>query len=707
MLGLQSSSLHRAGTRSAKVRCLAALAGALLTAVLAPAASSAAVISTPMVDLGHASTYAVLSGASVGNTVSAPGAPFTTLRGDLGVSAAAQPTGFPPGVVTGTTRIGSTAAQAQTDLVTAYNEVAGRPAGIPFAGDLAGLTLTPGLHSTAAAVSNTGTVTLDAGGDSNAVFVFQVGGALTMAAGAKVTLINGAQASRVFWQVNGAAAVGAGAKFAGTVMALNAIAMGAGTVVNGRALALNGAISLDSNEFYSGPPVVSIAGGAAAATTDTTPMISGTTDVAAPAVVTVTIAGQTLTATPSDGRWSTTAAILPNGTYTVVTSVTDGAGNRGTATQQLRVDTLSPVVTINGGSSATTNDPTPTVTGTTDAAPGTVVTVVVGSQTLTALAQQNGSWNATPNTLSDGTRTVTASVTDPAGNETTVNQELTVDTVAPHVTIDGGANALTDQARPDISGTANVAPGTQVTVTLADQTLTGMVKDDRTWSMTAGPLSNGHHRVVLSVFDAAGNMASATQTLTVDTVAPSITIIGGAMTTATNRNPTIAGASDAVPGATVTVTIAGQRMTTLLQPDGKWNATPGAVKLGKWLVIASVTDPAGNVGTARQTLTISSASTIKRFTMALGAASYTVARGRRVRVRVVLSRNAMITLIVMRGTRQVAALRATRRQAGRSWLTWSGEIRHQPAPTGTYRIVVRAVASADASARDSAILRIT
>src|SRR6202035_5089605 len=131
-----------------------------LTAVLAPAASSAAVTPTPMVDLGQASTYAVLSGASVGNTVNAPGAPFTTLRGDLGVSSAAQPTGFPPGVVTGTTRVGSTAAQAQADLVTAYNEVAGRTGGIPVSADLAGLTLTPGLHSIAAALSNTGTVTL-------------------------------------------------------------------------------------------------------------------------------------------------------------------------------------------------------------------------------------------------------------------------------------------------------------------------------------------------------------------------------------------------------------------------------------------------------------------------------------------------------------------------------------------------------------------
>ena len=549
-------------------------------------------------------------------------------------------------------------------------------------------------------------MTLDAGGDPNAVFVFQVGGALTMAAGAKVTLINGAQASRVFWQVNGAATVGAGAKFAGSVMALNAIAMGAGTVVNGRALALNGAVSLNSNEFYSAPPVVTIAGGAAASTKDTTPTISGTTNVEAPGVVTVTIAGQTLTATPSDGLWSTTAAVLANGTYKVVTSVTDGAGNTGTATQQLTVDTVPPVVTINGGPSRTTNDPTPTITGTTDAAPGTLVTVVVGSQTLTALAQSDGSWNVTPNTLSDGTRKITASVTDPAGNQTTVSQELTVDTGAPRVTIDGGATALTDHARPNISGTAGVASGTPVTVTLADQTLTGMVRDDGTWSVTPAPLPDGRHRVVVSVVDAAGNTASVTQTLTVDTVAPSIAITGGATKTATNRDPTIAGTSDAVPGTTVTVTIAGQTITTLVQPDGTWNATPTSIKPGTWPVTASVSDPAGNVGTARQQLTISSGSPTKRLTVSLGAARFTAAHGARVRVRVVLSRTAMVTLTVMRGIHQVAKLSATRHQAGGSWLTWSGKIKRKAAPKGTYRIVVKAVSAAGGVASHSAILRI-
>jgi len=142
--GLGAGIAHRSdgvSTRRAKALCLGALAAGLLIAGFGPAAPSAAA-STAIVELGQASTYAVLSGASVGNTVNAAGAPHTTLRGDLGVSANAEPTGFPPGVVTGTTRFGTTAAaQAHSALVAAYNEVASRTAGTALAGDLIGLRL--------------------------------------------------------------------------------------------------------------------------------------------------------------------------------------------------------------------------------------------------------------------------------------------------------------------------------------------------------------------------------------------------------------------------------------------------------------------------------------------------------------------------------------------------------------------------------------
>ena len=590
------------GTPSLKALFLRALVAGLLIAGFGPASAIAA--PTTMVDLGEASSYAAFSGASVDNTVSALGAPHTTLRGDLGVKANTQPTGFPPGVVTGAIEVGNPAAeQAHADLVAAYAEVAARTGGSPLAGALAGMTISPGLHTIAEAASNTTTVTLDGGGDPNAVFVFQINGALAFAAGSHVVLTNGAQASRVFWQVNGAGAIGADADFAGTLMAMDAVGVGNGALVNGRMFARNGAMTLDNNQFYSSPPVVTIAGGDNAYTTDTTPTISGTTDVEAPGIVTVTVAGQTLTATPTDGEWSVTSAILANDTYPVVASVRDGAGNPGSATQQLTVDTVPPAVTLDGGASVTTNNPTPTISGTSDVAVDTRVRVTVDSQTLHALVQVGGNWNIRPDALADGTYTVTASVSDPAGNESTDNQELTVKTVAPALTIAGGASALTNDPTPNISGTAGVAPGTTVSVDVANETLTALVADGGTWSVTAAALSDGPHRVVASVSDVAGNQASASQMLAVDTVPPVLTVNGGATATTREVNPTIAGTSDAAPGTTITVSIAGQTMTTLLQADGSWNATPTSLDDGTWLVIASAQDPAGNVGSASQTLT--------------------------------------------------------------------------------------------------------
>lgn len=435
--------------RAAKARLVGALAGGLLVAGFGPAPAVAA--STTTVDLGQAATYAVLSGASVANTVSAPGAPHTTLRGDLGVKANSQPTGFPPGLVTGTTRVGATADQAHADLVAAYTEVAGRTGGAPLASAMAGMTISPGLHTIAGAASNTGTVTLDGGGNPNAVFVFQVNGALSFAAGSHVVLTNGAKASRVFWQVNGAGNIGANADFVGTLMALDAVGIGNGSVVNGRALARDGAVTLDNNQFFSAAPVVSINGGASVSTTDTTPTISGFTDIDAPGTITVTVAGQTLTTTHVGGAWSVTSAILANGTYPVTASVADAPGNPASATQQLTVDTVLPIITLDGGPSMTTSDATATISGTSDMPAETVVRVTVDSQTLRALVQPGGTWNVRPAALAAGDHVITATVIDLAANEGTDSQVLTVvrdepppkDTTAPGTTIVTGPHNRT------------------------------------------------------------------------------------------------------------------------------------------------------------------------------------------------------------------------------------------------------------------------
>jgi hypothetical protein len=140
-------------------------------------------------------------------------------------------------------------------------------------------------------------------------------------------------------------------------------------------------------------------------------------------------------------------------------------------------------------------------------------------------------------------------------------------------------------------------------VDLADQTLTAPVADDGSWSVTSDALADGPHRVVMSITDGAGNSARLVQTLTVDTVAPAIAIDGGSAATTFDLTPTISGTSDAAPGSTVPVSIAGQTLTALVQANGSWNATPTKVGTGGWPVVATVPDPAGNVGRAQQTLT--------------------------------------------------------------------------------------------------------
>ena len=307
-------------------------------------------------------------------------------------------------------------------------------------------------------------VTLDALGNPSAYFVFQVGGALSFAASSHVALTGGAQASHVFWQVDGAAAVGATATFAGTMIAHDAGAVGAGTIVNGRIFALGGALTLDDNDVYAGPPAITIAGGPSAYTRSTAPTISGTTDQAAPTVVTVTVDGQTLTTTPSGGSWSVASPMVVNGTYTITASATDGAGNTTTATQQLTVDTLPPIVTLGAGRSLTTNNPTPTIAGTSDAAPGTLVRVSVDATQLTALVQLDGTWNIQSAALAEGPHTVTAT-SSPRRERGHLDGDAHDRRRATDPDGVGWRERAHERPDTDDHGTAAVAPGTVVTVT--------------------------------------------------------------------------------------------------------------------------------------------------------------------------------------------------------------------------------------------------
>ena len=100
------------------------------------------------------------------------------------------------------------ALQAKSDLTTAYDDAAARTPTATAPADLGGCTLTPGVYKSASSLELTGTLTLDAQGDPNAVFVFQAGSTLITASASRVELVNGAQPCNVFWQVGSSATLG-------------------------------------------------------------------------------------------------------------------------------------------------------------------------------------------------------------------------------------------------------------------------------------------------------------------------------------------------------------------------------------------------------------------------------------------------------------------------------------------------------------------
>jgi len=194
------------------------------------------------VGLGTAASFAVLAGTTVTNT--GP----SVISGDVGVSPGTAVVGFPPGIVNNGTihAADALAAQAQADVTTAYNDAAGRSTTATVTADLGGQTLVSGVY-TGATLGLTGTVTLDAQGDPNAVFIFQAASTLITASSSVVALTNGADACNVYWQVGSSATLGTNSAFVGTVLALTSVAATTSATINGRLLARNGAVTLDSN----------------------------------------------------------------------------------------------------------------------------------------------------------------------------------------------------------------------------------------------------------------------------------------------------------------------------------------------------------------------------------------------------------------------------------------------------------------------------
>ncbi|MFJ5269750.1 ice-binding family protein [Streptomyces sp. NPDC088358] len=186
--------------------------------------------------------FAVLGGQSVTNTG------LTHVTGDLGVSPGVSITGFPPGQVNGTTHTADPdAVEAHADLAATYDDAAGRIPDAAISGDLGGLTLTAGVYNATSSIGLTGALTLDAQGNRNAEWIFQIGSTLTTATASRVLLTNGAAARNVTWQIGSSATLGNDTAFTGRILAATSITVNAGATVNGQTLARDGSVTLDTN----------------------------------------------------------------------------------------------------------------------------------------------------------------------------------------------------------------------------------------------------------------------------------------------------------------------------------------------------------------------------------------------------------------------------------------------------------------------------
>ena len=204
------------------------------------------------INLGTAGDFAVLGGTTVTNT----GLTVIT-GGNVGVSPGPAITGFPPGTVAAPYSLhpgDAVARQAQLDLTDAYAKAATLSPTQDLSGqNLGGLILLPGVYRFSSSAQLTGILTLDARGDPNALFVFQIGSTLTTAGGSSVVTINngvGMPGCNVFYQVGSSATIGTGTEFQGHILALTSISLNTNaTILNGSALAINGAVTLDINKI--------------------------------------------------------------------------------------------------------------------------------------------------------------------------------------------------------------------------------------------------------------------------------------------------------------------------------------------------------------------------------------------------------------------------------------------------------------------------
>ncbi|WP_140407537.1 Ig-like domain-containing protein, partial [Escherichia coli] len=370
--------------------------------------------------------------------------------------------------------------------------------------------------------------------------------------------------------------------------------------------------------------------------------ISGTSTAEAGQTVTVTLNGVNYSGNvQADGSWSVSVptgdlASLTASSYTVNASVSDKARNSASATHNLTVDLAAPVVTINTVAgddiiNATEHGQAQIISGSaTGATTGNTVSVTIGTTTYTTVLDANGNWSigvpaSVISALAQGDVTITATVTDSAGNSGTASHTVTVALGAPvlainTIAVDDIINAAEKGADLAITGTSNQPAGTQITVTLNGQNYTTTADASGNWSVTVpasrvSALGEATYTVTAAATDADGNSGSASHNVQVNTALPGVTINVVATDDIINAaeagvEQTISGqVTGAAAGDTVTVTLGGATYTATVQANLSWSVDVPASALqelgnGELTISASVTNSVGNTGNGTREITI-------------------------------------------------------------------------------------------------------
>ncbi|UPK10286.1 hypothetical protein IVA93_28850 [Bradyrhizobium sp. 155] len=335
------------------------------------------------------------------------------------------------------------------------------------------------------------------------------------------------------------------------------------------------------------------------------PALSGTG--LANTVVHFTIDGTPVAATATtdaQGAWSFLPSGLADGSHTIVASQTDSFGNTGSASLSFTLDTTAPTVAITS-TGGPVNQASQTITGTVDVADaGASVTILDGTTPIgTAIVQGNGSWSTTVS-LNNGSNSLTARVSDAAGNTATSSAVVyTLSTTGPTVTetltVDTGSSA-TDHitANPALSGTGLANTVVHLTIDGVLSTTTATTDAQGAWSFLPSGLADGSHTIVASQTDSFGNTGSASLSFTLDTTAPTVAITsaGGPVNQASQAITGTVDVADA--GATVTILDGTTPIgTAIVQGNGSWSTTV-SLNNGSNSLTARASDAAGNTATS-------------------------------------------------------------------------------------------------------------